>query len=120
MLKSDALALSSGVGNIEKADGVRALGIPSPNRLSRSDRHDLVFLLKLLKTHLQSAVESSLVPGTKTPMLEDSGNVFRDRIDIRLASYWIKRLRVPRHKPVRAATPGRRKTKTAHTQGKGS
>lgn len=72
----------------------------SPNRLSHEDRRELILLLRLLKTHLNSAIESSIVPGTKTTMPEDKANVAADRYDVRLATRWIKRLKLP----------GRRKT----------
>ncbi len=85
----------------------------SANRLSHEDRRELISLLRLLKVHLTSAIESAIVPGTKTAMPEDKVNVRADRHDIRVATRWITRLKLPNGSripnPQRAATPGRRK-----------
>lgn len=52
----------------------------SPNRLSKTDRRELIRLLSVLRVHLASAIESNLVPDTRDVMPEDRANVELDRI----------------------------------------
>jgi hypothetical protein len=47
--------------------------------LSRTDQSTLVLLLVLLQGHLESAIETAIVPGTDDPMPDDAANVARDR-----------------------------------------
>ncbi len=80
----------------------------SPNRLTRGDRRELCYLLDLLTVHLQSAVESCLLPGTRKAMPEDSHNVRIDRADIRTGKAYIARFRqvgAGRYLPVTVRNP---------------
>ncbi len=64
-------------------------------RLTSRDRRQIIRLLGLLQTHLESAIDSSLVPGTSRPMPEDAHNVALDREDWKAAEKWVKRLEHP-------------------------
>jgi len=60
--------------------------------LTRHERRQPVRLLGLLQTHLESAIESSLVPGTGTGMPGEDDNLAVDRKDWKLAEKWVVRL----------------------------
>ena len=63
--------------------------------LSRTDKSTIVRLLGVLQDHLESAIESSLVPKTNEPMPEDAtaiAEVARDRRTWRQAEDMIKKL----------------------------
>lgn len=62
--------------------------------LTLRDRRQLVRLLGLLQDHLESAIESCLVPGTSEPMAntDEAINVECDRRDWRAAEKWVGKL----------------------------
>lgn len=60
--------------------------------LTTGDAAETMRLLRLLRVHLRSAIESSLVPGTGKAMGEDRDNVAEDRRDFRIAGRLIKKL----------------------------
>ena len=69
------------------------------NRAARTitprDRRQLINLLGLLQDHLESAIESSLVPGTNQPDPADEAavlDVFRDRHTWKQAEVMIQKL----------------------------
>lgn len=64
--------------------------------LSPKDRRELMQLLGELQTHLESAIESCLIPGTTDVMPEDAANVNEDRKLWGLAEEWVRRLESPR------------------------
>jgi hypothetical protein len=56
------------------------------------ERRELIRLLALLQTHLTSAIEHSLIPGTTKGSAEDQPGIDQDRRDWKLAGQWISRL----------------------------
>jgi hypothetical protein len=60
--------------------------------VTHAERVDLVELLGCLKDHLESAIESSLVPGTSRPLPGAAEHVEADRALWRKARDWIERL----------------------------
>ena len=64
--------------------------------ITKRDRSQLKRLLGLLQGHLESAIESALVPGTTEPMEEDRHNVTIDRRDWNAAERLVKKLEAAR------------------------
>lgn len=60
--------------------------------LTKKHRKELIRLLGLLQTHLESAIESSLVPGANEAMDDEKDVVAEDRLDYQKAAAWITRL----------------------------
>jgi len=73
-------------------------------RLTASERKQLIRLLGLLQTHLESCIETALVSGTNEPMPEDEPGVREDRGNWKLAEKWIKWLE--RRPPIIEGKPG--------------
>lgn len=76
--------------------------------ISKRDARSLLQLLGLLQDHLESAIESSLLPGITEPMPEDAHNVLLDRRDWRAAERMVKKLErelARERNPRRPATP---------------
>lgn len=68
----------------------------SPLTLTGRDRRALIALIGKLQTHLESAIESSLLPGTTEAQRGYKRQVALDRKDWRTAEEWVKRLEVGR------------------------
>lgn len=64
--------------------------------LTRRERRQLVTLLGKLQTHLESAIESSILPNTDKAQHGYKRIVAQDRKDWRAAEDWIKRLEAGR------------------------
>jgi hypothetical protein len=60
--------------------------------ISARECGQLVRLLGLLQTHLESAIESSLIPGTNEGSPEDQPGITQDRRDWKLAERWVSQL----------------------------
>lgn len=63
-------------------------------KLTKKDARQLIRLLGLLQDHLESAIDSALVPGTSEAMPEDQAGVAKDRKDWRLAEALKVRIRM--------------------------
>jgi hypothetical protein len=63
--------------------------------LKDADARTMVRLLGLLQDHLESAIESCLLPGATDPGEEHRLDVARDRRDWRAAETLVKKLTVP-------------------------
>jgi len=60
--------------------------------LTKRQRRELVRLLFELQIHLESAIESHIVPGTDEPRAEDRAEVESDRKLLKAAKAWTERL----------------------------
>ena len=63
--------------------------------LTKRERKELVRLLGILQDHLESAIDSSLIGGTRLPMHGAEREVARDRKDWRTAEDWVMKLTRP-------------------------
>lgn len=61
--------------------------------VTKDEARMLVKLLKLLRVHLRSALESMAIPGTDTVMPEDASNAAADLCDLSDAGLMVDTLR---------------------------
>jgi hypothetical protein len=66
--------------------------------INNRERKELIRLLGLLQTHLESTIESCLIPGTNEGAPEDQAGILEDRTDWRVAENLVIRLQNPKRR----------------------